>query len=246
MQQKLFLSEGLTSRSPYVYWIEHIPSKRIYHGRKYAIETCDSSTFMTSNGYKTSSSLISQLIESDGLDSFRVLCVRHYATKQDVIDYEHNFLNMIDAKNNPRYLNESNGGLTFRTKEYLSENHKEKISKKLKGHTHSDETRKKISESLKGRKHTEEQNKRKSESQKGRVMSESGKENLRKARKNRLPISLETKNKISNMLTGIKHTQERNIKKSKNSKGLKWYNNGVINRRSKEDLGPDWIKGRIK
>jgi hypothetical protein len=246
MQQKIFLSEELTSKSPYVYWIEHIPSKRIYHGRKYAIETCDSSTFMTSNGYQTSSSLISQLIESDGLDSFRVLCIRHYATKQDVINYEHNFLNIVDAKNNPRYLNESNGGLTFRTKEYLSEKHKEKISKKLKGRTQSDETRKKISESLKGRKHTEEQNKRKSESQKGRVISESGKENLRKAWKNRPAISIKTKKKISETLFGVKHTQERNIKKSKNFKGLEWYNNGVINRRSKEDLGPDWKKGRIK
>jgi len=76
---------------------------------EYEKSTCDSSLHMTESGYKTSSEYVEELIERDGLASFRVLCIRHFATPKEVTDYEKKYLTKVDAKNHLRYINKNNG-----------------------------------------------------------------------------------------------------------------------------------------
>lgn len=110
---KIFIPKGLSSKSPYVYGIRHKPSMQLYIGSKYSEKTCDSAIFMTEDGYQTSSKYIAKRIKNDRLDSFEILFIRHFATKEEVINYEFKFLHTVDAKNNPRYINESNGGISY-------------------------------------------------------------------------------------------------------------------------------------
>lgn len=235
MQQKIFIPEGLTCKSPYVYWIQHIPSMMLYHGRKYEESTCDSSTFMTKSGYQTSSIHIKELIERDVLESFRVLCIRHFATAQEVIDYEKKFLVKIDAKNHPRYINKSNGGAPQGP--------------------HLEETKKKLSIAKKGKplsdKHKANMRKPKSEKHKenmrGHKISNVTREKLSNASKDK-PKSLEHRNKLCEAWKRRLPTSDITREKLReNNKGCRHWNNGVISKFCKEcPEGDNWVHGMLK
>jgi len=127
---KLFIPKGLTCKSPFTYIIEHIPSYRLYFGCKYGkrvIKECDSLILMTEEGYQTSSKAIKELIKEYGIDSFRILYIRHYMTEQEVRIAESKFLHTVNAKNNPRYINNSNGNEGF----YRNGPHSEESKKKM-------------------------------------------------------------------------------------------------------------------
>jgi len=86
---------------------------------------------MTKYGYQTSSEYVEELIDQDGLDSFRVLCIRHFATPKEVTEYEKKFLTKIDARNHPRYINKSNGHgepLSEETKKNIRDAHQNRSS----------------------------------------------------------------------------------------------------------------------
>ena len=133
-QLKLFIPEGLTCKHPFTYFIECVPLKRLYHGCKWSdtrYGARNSSIFMTESGYQTSSEPLKELIKKYGLDSFRVLCIRHYVTEQEVRNAEEKHLKKVDARNNPRYINGSNGSKDF-----------------FHGCSHTDATKKKMSDSM--------------------------------------------------------------------------------------------------
>lgn len=109
MQPKLFIPEGLTCKSPYVYIIRHKPTMQLYLGKKYRKKSCDSSTFMTESGYQTSSKYVKERIDTDGLNSFEVLFIHHFTTPAEVTAYEKKFLHKVNAANHPRYINKHNG-----------------------------------------------------------------------------------------------------------------------------------------
>lgn len=74
---------------------------------------------------------------------------------------------------------------------------------------------------------------------------------------NKISESLSGKEKTGNAAKGHKKTKERNKKASdsikeylklnpeKTTKGKLWWNNGLINTRSKESPGEEWIKGKL-
>lgn len=119
--------------------------------------------------------------------------------------------------------------------------------------------RKNLSESkigTKGKLWTEEQRKKlenRVPHNKGKSMTEEHKQHLREVRKQQKisPRSKETKNKISLALKGRPRSEETKLKMQLNRKtsvlGTKWWNNGIINKRSiSVPEGPNWVRGKIK
>lgn len=64
----IYVSENL---QPYFYIIKHIPSNMLYAGYKKV--NPNHKTFMSKDGYKTSSPKIHRLIDLDGLSSFEIV-----------------------------------------------------------------------------------------------------------------------------------------------------------------------------
>lgn len=116
-------------QKPYFYIIEHISSNCYYAGIKFS--NPNSENFMTENGYKTSSKIVKEIILNEGLNSFRIKKIKHFNTKEDALNYEHKFLTRVDAKNNKKFLNMSNGDRFFVNKGgyKLKESTKQKMSK---------------------------------------------------------------------------------------------------------------------
>ena len=109
-------------------------------------------------------------------------------------------------------ISEGNKGkkVSEETKKKMSESHKG-VQVWNKGIPRTDETKRKISEANKGKKLSEEAKKKMSESRKGRTSWNKGKKLE--------PLSEEHKMKISEAMKGNTHT-----------KGMKWFNNGKINK----------------
>jgi hypothetical protein len=105
---------------PYFYIIRHERTNMLYAGSKYGtgrLNKPNSETFLTEDGYQTSSNIIKNIIEEEGLDSFAVLRLRHFDSAKEAVDYEARFLKRVDAKNNQLFYNQSNAdGGTFRNK----------------------------------------------------------------------------------------------------------------------------------
>lgn len=59
-------------RIPYFYIIQHIPSEKFYVGCKYG-KDANPNTFMTEDGYQTSSNNVKKLISDDGIQSFKII-----------------------------------------------------------------------------------------------------------------------------------------------------------------------------
>lgn len=84
----------MTSKSiyqPYFYIIQHKLTKIMYAGSRYA-KGCHPDEFMQPNGYTTSSSIINQIIEQEGLDSFEVLRIDTNLDGISTYQYESEFL----------------------------------------------------------------------------------------------------------------------------------------------------------
>jgi hypothetical protein len=116
--------------TPYFYIIQHIPTKKFYAGCKINNQA-DSSNLMTEDGYKTTSKIIKELIEIEGLKSFRILKIKNFETKEEALNYETRFLKKVNAAENPNFFNLHNGGKNFVNKGgyNLSDSTKNKMRK---------------------------------------------------------------------------------------------------------------------
>jgi hypothetical protein len=108
----------------------HIPSGKYYAGCKINAKA-NSSDLMTSTGYKTTSKIVKRLIKTDGLESFKILKIKHFTTADLAIQYETRFLCKVKAADNCKFLNMHNGGRNFVNKGgyKLKESTKIKMSK---------------------------------------------------------------------------------------------------------------------
>ena len=135
-------------KSPYFYIIKHIPTGTYYAGCKIN-KDADSSNLITSRGYKTTSKIVKQLINKDGLESFIVLKIKHFYTPEEALLYETRFLTKVSAAENPKFLNRHNGGKNFINKGgyVLSESTKNKMKKPKSEETIEKQNKEKINRS---------------------------------------------------------------------------------------------------
>lgn len=172
------------------------------------------------------------------------ICIQRYGLKDKrtiKMTYAHTSMVAVNG-NNERYYNS-----------YLYENAKIRRSENMKG----------IGNPNYGVTYSEERKRKISEQSLGRKLTERARENIRKAKLgNKNPFygkthSQEAKVKMSedragekNSFYGRTHSDETKRilaeKNSENMKGMLWWNNGQIQKRSKECPGDGWYSGRLK
>ena len=237
--KKFFIAENQTTNSPFFYIIRCKHLDRYYAGFYSRKKLCDSSLFMTDTGYQTSSKIVKSIIRKNGLDDFEVVIIRHFDDAKAALSYEAKFLKKVDAKNNSKFLNLSNGDSKFGlTKVVLSA-----------------DSRKKLSQSLRGRKWWNDgKNETCSKHQPG-VHWDNG----------RLPKMFEHLKTHCKSSEGSSWWNDGNVSKKfhtnpgegwvkgqiasdkmlrSNRKIGVWWTNGVVNTRSVECPGDEWTRGR--
>lgn len=182
--RKIFIPRGLSISDPFFYIIRHISSGKLYVGYKAEQKTCNSLTFMSNEGYQTSSKIIKEIINNEGLMSFEVDRIRHFSQGDIARDYESRFLNRVNAMNNPLFINQSNGGRNFILRKH-TEITKREMKRTRKGFKHTIITKDKIRNANIGRKHTNVTKEKLKESHTGRKHSDITRELLRKNNINR-------------------------------------------------------------
>lgn len=113
---------------PYTYLIQFIPTGEFYYGCSYASRSKVAHPSLLWQTYFTSSDIVQQLINDYGVDSFRVISTKNHKDKETTLLYEHRFLKRVDAKNNPKFLNQHNGAKDFKGVEHTEET-KQKLRK---------------------------------------------------------------------------------------------------------------------
>jgi hypothetical protein len=91
----------------YFYIIQHIESKKLYAGSRYA-SGCHPDEFMQPEGYQTSSPTINKIIDKEGLSAFIVLRIDSHCDGFHPHDYETAFLRCIDCAKSPEWYNGHN------------------------------------------------------------------------------------------------------------------------------------------
>jgi hypothetical protein len=128
------------SRLPYFYIIQHINTGAYYAG--YKCRKPNSSIFMTTDGYQTSSKTVKNIIAQEGLEAFKIVRIHHFDTSEEAFEYETRFLKKVGVPYNPRFLNQHVTNNFGNTGKKFSEEHKAKL--KLPRGPHSKETKAKM------------------------------------------------------------------------------------------------------
>jgi hypothetical protein len=174
---------------------------------------------------------------------FKRRIIQKNILKENLLSIEHKWLSLIDESElQTKYYNRYTTNTALRLAWAASKGRKqtqEEISKRVTSNT--------------GKKRTEETKRKISESNKGKVMGP-----LSEEHKQKLSVSLSGKN---NPFYGKQHDPEKkkemSAKASATLKGKKpknldmfvgsfWWNNGMINKRSKLCPGNNWTKGKLK
>ena len=171
-------------------------------------------TYNINDGYLGSGKLLALAVKKYGKESFKREIISYHNSVEEMYKAETAIVNE-DFIKLPTNYNMREGGWGGRASREVYD----KISSTLKGVTKSKETRKKMSMS-----------------QTGKKLSAETREKISKASANRLPITDETRHKLS--------TEAKTAKNK--SAGTVWVTNGTKNKRiSKETVIPkDWYKGR--
>ena len=90
--------------TPYFYIIQNTNNGLYYAGSKYGRDA-NPDSFMTENGYKTSSNTINKIIEEFGLNVFRIRKIKIFNTGEEAKNYETKFLKRIRARHNLNFYN---------------------------------------------------------------------------------------------------------------------------------------------
>ena len=202
---------------------------------------------------------------------FKRRILKRGISKDDLLAEEHHWLKLIkDEELGKRYYNLHNHHFGHWTNTNNSLSIREKLSNSMK-ELHRDPAYREIF--LEGRKklppRTQDQIDRCAASNTGKKRTEETKQRISEALSGRVngPLSEETKGKLSLLMSGDKNpffgkTHDPTLKAEMNMKasltlkgrrpknldmfvGTKWWNNGIVNKRSKEYPGDGWLAGRM-
>jgi hypothetical protein len=219
----------MSDRTPYTYFILHIPTGLKYYGSKYG-KGANPELFWKPGGYFTSSLKVKELLTEYGVNSFRAEVRKVFKSPDRALSYEYRFLKKVNALNKEDWLNENLGGEKFRNVGPASD--KALLSQKMK-------------------KQTPEGNAKRSASLTGRVISEETKKKMSAAQLNR-PKDKEDirRDKIRAKAIGRPHSNTTKSKLSEIVSRTRWVNNGVNQKKVNASeltnyLELGWKTGRI-
>jgi hypothetical protein len=219
----------MSDRTPYTYFVLHIPTGLKYYGSKYG-KGSHPDTFWKSGGYFTSSVKIKKLLKEYGIDSFKAEVRKVFNSPDQALNYEYRFLKKVNALSKSDWLNENLGGEKFRNVGPASEQ---------------------ALVSQRNKKQTPEGNAKRSASLIGRVISEDTKKRMSLSQLNRPTDKEESRrNKIREKAIGRSHSNDTKSKLSNIVSQTRWINNGTEQKKVSVgdllgyiDLG--WKSGRI-
>jgi hypothetical protein len=208
--------------NPYYYLIRHKPSGKLYAGSQYGKNSDPNNLWET---YFTSSKLVKELIEKDGVDSFEI---EYIDCRTDAREYEQKYLMTMYEKYGrenflDRFLNRNLSPGILLTEEIINKaNKKRKISNSLSA--------KKLLE--KGKHNFQH------------CVNPSTLEHNRKKSSERMQGN--NYGSLRQMTNELKEKLAEKSKGNTNVRGTKWWTNGIINKRSKECPGNGFILGTTK
>jgi hypothetical protein len=206
---------------PYFYLIKHKTSNMYYAGSQYGKNSNPNDLLKT---YLTSSKKVKKIIENDGIDSFEI---EYIDIRSDAREYEQKYLMEMYKKYGREkflsiYLNRNLSPGILLTDEIIQKaNEKRKISNSISAKKLFEDGRHNFQ--IKNAGTCEHVRKMRSERMKGNKLG-----SLRN-------MTDELKNKIANGAKG-----------NTNVRGTKWWTNGLINKRSKECPGKEFVLGTTK
>ena len=121
------------NRIPYFYIIEHIRSKVKYAGAKWGKDS-DPNNFMKDKGYQTSSKIVKDIIENEGLGSFKIIAVKtEFECKMHVYEYETRWLHDHQCAQSNEWFNRSNNHKNYHlfVKRTFTEKHIKELSERM-------------------------------------------------------------------------------------------------------------------
>lgn len=84
----------MSDRTPYTYFVLHIPTGLKYYGSKYG-KGADPNTFWKSGGYFTSSVKVKNLLNEYGIESFKAEVRKVFESPAQALNYEYRFLKKL-------------------------------------------------------------------------------------------------------------------------------------------------------
>ena len=122
-EPKIFSEQNLTEKVHYVYRVTI--DDKYYIGKRSGFLND-----LVTGVYKTSSKIIQEKLRNDHHFS-KIKILQVFSSSKDALEFENRILTRVDAKRNPKFLNQHNGSGDFSLRQHTEET-KEKISKTKK------------------------------------------------------------------------------------------------------------------
>ena len=123
-ESKIFSERNLTEIVHYVYCV-------IIDGKYYIGKRTGLLNDLHTGRYKTSSKLVHEKLQN-GFHFTKIKILKVFSTEKEAFEYEEKYLTRVDARRNPKFLNQHNGGNGNYTLKQHTEKSKKKMSKTKK------------------------------------------------------------------------------------------------------------------
>lgn len=122
-ESTIFNNQNLTEKVHYVYRVTI--DEQYYIGKRTGFLND-----LITGRYKTSSKIIQEKLKN-GHHFSKIKILQVFSTEKEALEYEKKYLTRVDARRNPKFLNQHNGGGNYTLKQH-TEKTKEKMSKSQK------------------------------------------------------------------------------------------------------------------
>ena len=119
-ESKIFTERNLAEKVHYVYRV--IIDEKYYIGKR-----SGSLNDLETGAYATSSKLVQEKLQN-GLHFSKIKIIQVFSSSKDALEFESRILTRVDAKANPKFLNQCNGG----DGDFTCKQHTEKSKEKMK------------------------------------------------------------------------------------------------------------------